>query len=274
MDTDAWQDRIRQFTDERDWHQFHTPKNLAMALSVETSELVEIFQWLTPDEAADIMASDRGDAVRDEIADVLSYLLRLADVLDIDLDAALESKTASNARRYPADTARGSIAKAGPDPLTLASPEPVVVIEPVLGACPCAGGWVGALLTPAAPRPQVLTAPDLDGLIELALQSEAVTAVAVVTVPAAAAPASSAPAGERPGIRVMSVEAEAAFADLAGALVPGGRATPTGDEARLAILERAKVGRPSIFAGSDYTTADVLDACAAACAAVRGSTGR
>jgi NTP pyrophosphatase (non-canonical NTP hydrolase) len=78
---DELQLRIREFARERDWEQFHTPKNLAMALSGEVGELVEIFQWLTPEEAAAVMESPRAGDVEDELADVVIYLLRLADVL-------------------------------------------------------------------------------------------------------------------------------------------------------------------------------------------------
>lgn len=113
MNTEVWTQRIREFAQERDWEQFHTPKNLAMALSVEASELVEIFQWMTPEEAAAVMSGDKAQDVRDEVADILTYLLRLADVLDIDLDAALGAKVVSNERRYPASEFRGSARKAG-----------------------------------------------------------------------------------------------------------------------------------------------------------------
>ena len=113
MDINAWTDRIRDFAVERDWTQFHTPKNLAMALSVEASELVEIFQWMTPEEAAAVMSGTHGQAVRDEVADILTYLLRFADVLNIDLDEAMTSKSVDNQRRYSVETSTGSAAKAG-----------------------------------------------------------------------------------------------------------------------------------------------------------------
>lgn len=112
MNTDDWTARIREFANERDWEQFHTPKNLAMALSVEVSELVEIFQWMTPEEAAAVMSGERAQDVRDEVADILTYLLRFADVAGIDLDEALESKAADNARRYTVETAKGTATKA------------------------------------------------------------------------------------------------------------------------------------------------------------------
>jgi dCTP diphosphatase len=104
---DDLQRRIREFARERDWEQFHTPKNLAMALSGEVGELVEILQWLTPEEAAAVMEGDRAADVEDELADILIYLLRLADVLDIDLLTAAGSKLVRNERRYPAPEVRG-----------------------------------------------------------------------------------------------------------------------------------------------------------------------
>lgn len=112
MNTDVWTERIRQFAQERDWEQFHTPKNLAMALSVEASELVEIFQWMTPEQAAEVMSGDKARSVQDEVADILTYLLRFADVTGIDLDAALTAKAADNERRYTVTEAKGSAAKA------------------------------------------------------------------------------------------------------------------------------------------------------------------
>lgn len=101
MDVERWQSRLRTFSEQRDWLRFHTPKNLAMALSVEVSELVEIFQWLTPEESQLVMSGERGDEVADEIADVTIYLLRLADVLEVDLDDVVSRKVARNARRFP-----------------------------------------------------------------------------------------------------------------------------------------------------------------------------
>lgn len=112
MNTEVWTQRIREFARERDWEQFHTPKNLAMALSVEASELVEIFQWMSPEEAASVMSGDRAQGVRNEVADILTYLLRFADVLDIDLDAALSSKASDNARRYTVTESKGNSTKA------------------------------------------------------------------------------------------------------------------------------------------------------------------
>jgi NTP pyrophosphatase (non-canonical NTP hydrolase) len=106
------QRRLRDFTSERHWEQFHTPKNLVMALMGEVGELTEIFQWLTPDQATNVMADPvRAAGVREEMADVFSYLLRLADVLGVDLEASLIAKIAHNAAKYPVETARGTADK-------------------------------------------------------------------------------------------------------------------------------------------------------------------
>lgn len=103
-------DALRRFSAERDWDQFHTPKNLAMALSVEASELLEHFQWLTA-EQSQMLDAQALARVRDEMADVLLYLVRLADRLDVDLLAAARDKIALNAKKYPVDKARGSSRK-------------------------------------------------------------------------------------------------------------------------------------------------------------------
>lgn len=91
---------LREFAAARDWRQFHTPKNLAMALIVECAELVEHFQWATAEQSAQPDAEKRA-AIRDELADTLIYLVELADVLDIDLIAAARDKMAKNAQKYP-----------------------------------------------------------------------------------------------------------------------------------------------------------------------------
>lgn len=101
---------LRRFAGARDWQQFHTPKNLAMALSVESAELLECFQWLTPEQSATLTVRDRR-AVEEEVADVLLYLLRLTDVLGIDLLQAAQRKMKVNARKYPVALARGSAQK-------------------------------------------------------------------------------------------------------------------------------------------------------------------
>lgn len=109
-------DLLRQFVNERDWEQFHTPKNLAMALAGEVGELLAEFQWLTPAQAASVMDDPAHAArVRAEIGDVMTYLVRLADVLDIDLVEAATVKIADSARRYPVETHRGSVAKTPPN---------------------------------------------------------------------------------------------------------------------------------------------------------------
>jgi len=93
--------KLRNFAHARDWEQFHTPKNLAMALSGEVGELVEIFQWLTPEEAREVMDGQRSTDVEDELADVFIYLLRMADVLGVDLTQAAHAKIDRNELRYP-----------------------------------------------------------------------------------------------------------------------------------------------------------------------------
>jgi NTP pyrophosphatase (non-canonical NTP hydrolase) len=96
-------DALRDFAAARDWEQFHLPKNLAMALIVEAAELVEHFQWLTPGQSSTLDA-EHGRAVGEEIADVLLYLIRLADVLGIDPIEAARAKMLKNAIKYPAPT--------------------------------------------------------------------------------------------------------------------------------------------------------------------------
>lgn len=94
-------DALREFCAARDWHRYHTPKNLVMALSVEAAELVEHFQWSTPEESLALPPGKRAE-VADEIADVLIYLTELADVLNIDPIAAARDKIVKNAAKYPA----------------------------------------------------------------------------------------------------------------------------------------------------------------------------
>ncbi|MFM9593077.1 nucleotide pyrophosphohydrolase [Streptomyces scabiei] len=103
LDVATLQRRLAEFAAARDWRRYHTPKNLVSALSVEASELVEIFQWLTPEESARVM-TDPGSAhrVTDEVADVLAYLLQLCEVLGIDPLAALDAKIDRNEQRFPA----------------------------------------------------------------------------------------------------------------------------------------------------------------------------
>lgn len=104
--------RIRDFADARDWGQFHSPKNLSMALAGEVGELLAELQWLNDSEVAESLATpDARQRLESEFADVLIYLLRFADVCQIDPAAAVLAKLAQNETRYPADRARGSMAK-------------------------------------------------------------------------------------------------------------------------------------------------------------------
>ena len=94
--------RLKKFADARDWEKFHTPKNLAMALSVEVSELAEIFQWMTAEESSRVMSDQKlADAVRDELADITLYLLRLSAILKVDLLAEANAKIDRNEKRFP-----------------------------------------------------------------------------------------------------------------------------------------------------------------------------
>ncbi len=99
--------RIRSFMVERDWKQFHNPKDLAIALSIESAELLEHFLWKTEEEVRERTKSHAGE-IRDEVADVGIYLFELADVLGIDLLQAMSDKLDKNAMKYPVEKARGS----------------------------------------------------------------------------------------------------------------------------------------------------------------------
>jgi dCTP diphosphatase len=110
MQLDELRDAVRRFAVERDWDQFHSPKNLASALIVEAAELLEHFQWLTPQQSAALLPEKRQE-VELEMADVLIYLVRLADKLDVDLVQAARKKMQINATKYPVDQARGNAAK-------------------------------------------------------------------------------------------------------------------------------------------------------------------
>ena len=102
--------RINDFASERDWNQFHSPKNLSMALVVEAGELVEQFQWLKESESYDL-SKEKLAAVEEEIADIFVYLIRIAHQLDIDLISAAKTKIELNESKYPAETVRGSARK-------------------------------------------------------------------------------------------------------------------------------------------------------------------
>ena len=103
-------DELRAFAAERDWDQFHSPKNLASALAVEAAELLEPFQWLTEEQSKNLDEGQRA-AVTDELADVQIYLIRLADKLNVDLLQAVRDKIARNTEKYPAATFKGSARK-------------------------------------------------------------------------------------------------------------------------------------------------------------------
>jgi len=102
--------QLRDFADRRDWQQFHSPKNLAMALSVESSELLEHFQWLTQEQSR-LLDDEQRIAVSEEIADVLIYLVRLADILGIDPLEAVRRKMALNEEKYPVERSRSIAVK-------------------------------------------------------------------------------------------------------------------------------------------------------------------
>jgi len=109
IDVRGLSEAIAAFSAERDWDQYHSPKNLAMALTGEVGELSEIFQWLSEEESKSVaIHPDTATAVRDELADVTLYLVRLATVLGVDLNEAVALKLQKNAIKYPADKARGT----------------------------------------------------------------------------------------------------------------------------------------------------------------------
>jgi dCTP diphosphatase len=101
---------IRKFNEERDWDQYHSPKNLASSLVIEASELLEIFQWLTEEESLNL-SDEKRRMVEEEVGDVLIYLLNLADKMGISSAEAAEKKLRMNATKYPMDKAKGSAAK-------------------------------------------------------------------------------------------------------------------------------------------------------------------
>ena len=101
MDIEKINDKLRRFAKERNWERYHTPKNLSTALSVEASGLVEIFQWLTDEESKAIKCDDvKLEMVKDELADIATYLIRIADVMNIDLENAIWSKLNKTAQKY------------------------------------------------------------------------------------------------------------------------------------------------------------------------------
>ena len=99
--------RVLKFRDDRDWRQFHTPKDLAISMSLEAAELLEVFQW----SGTDLVCREKVEKVKEELADVLSYCILMADVWELDLDEIMNEKVDKNEAKYPADKARGRSAK-------------------------------------------------------------------------------------------------------------------------------------------------------------------
>ena len=99
--------RVLKFRDDRDWRQFHTPKDLTISLNLEAAELLELFQW----SGADLECTGNRDKLREELADVLSYCILMADVCGLDLDEIMNAKVTKNEAKYPAEKARGNAAK-------------------------------------------------------------------------------------------------------------------------------------------------------------------
>ena len=99
---------VNDFVERRDWHQFHSPKNLAMSLAIEAAELMEHFQWISTDQSRQVVEQpDQISQVADELADVFCYTLAMANELDLDLSSAMRRKMAKNEEKYPADQFRG-----------------------------------------------------------------------------------------------------------------------------------------------------------------------
>ncbi|MEZ5196737.1 MAG: nucleotide pyrophosphohydrolase [Bacteroidales bacterium] len=112
MDIKRFQKRFQEFIDERNWEQFHNPKNLSMALAGEAGELLDVFQWLTPEESEkQNIGPELKQAAKEELADVFIYLMRLADKLDIDLESADYEKMIKNRKKYPSDKFNGTLYK-------------------------------------------------------------------------------------------------------------------------------------------------------------------
>ena len=110
MDLNHYKNKIQEFADDRNWEQFHTPKNLAMALSGEVGELTEIFQWLSQEESQNLSDKDL-QLAKEEVADIFIYLLRLSTKLNIDLEEAVNEKLEINAKKYPVDLAMDNAVK-------------------------------------------------------------------------------------------------------------------------------------------------------------------
>ena len=115
---DALRALVRRFVDERNWSQFHAPKNLSMALAIEAAELMEHFQWLTPEESHLVRNNpEKNLAVCEELADVICYALAIANVLQVDITTTVEQKVRKNAEKYPVDQFRGRYGPEDPAPV-------------------------------------------------------------------------------------------------------------------------------------------------------------
>lgn len=110
MDINEITNKIKKFSEDRNWDKFHTPKNLSMALSVEVAELVEIFQWLSQEESSNL-SEDNLQSVKEELADILIYLIRIADKFNIDLEESVDEKILINEQKYPVELSRGNAVK-------------------------------------------------------------------------------------------------------------------------------------------------------------------
>jgi NTP pyrophosphatase (non-canonical NTP hydrolase) len=110
MDLNKYKDKIKKFADDRDWDQFHDPKNLSMALSAEIGELLDIFQWLTSDQSKNLSEKDM-ILVKQELGDIMIYLMRLSDKLNIDLEQAVIDKMKINEEKYPVSLSKGNATK-------------------------------------------------------------------------------------------------------------------------------------------------------------------
>lgn len=112
MNINDIQKQLARFAEERNWDQFHTPKNLSMALAAEAAELLEIFQWLTDEQSKEIVNNEKEmTMIRQEIADIFIYLVRLADKLGVDIEKAVHEKIEMNEQKYPVKLSRDSAIK-------------------------------------------------------------------------------------------------------------------------------------------------------------------
>jgi enoyl-CoA hydratase/carnithine racemase len=222
-----------------------------------------------------------------EMVDSVLLHGQVTDEVEARWDAALatspdaaEGIAAFSQRRTPRFTWAPPAAARSVEPAEPTEPAqsvvPVTVTTPVLGVDGCAGGWVGALLAPDLPRPQVYAAPTIAELVETALQSWSVSVVAI-NAPADSTPETRAQVDAwrqtRPRCTVVEAHPELSFAEMAGGPMAAAKTTPEGIAAHLAELARHGISRPSVLADSGYAADDLLDACAAAWTAARYVSG-